>query len=383
MKLSVNVPDHIYKAILEGSGRGTLMNAFGVAEKDARFWASVVNEYGVPSDSLEEGEEVTDEKLAEENLKLYKTKIRFQDRLRIERKALRNFAKLEDYVYNSDLEILEHLKDEEKRIRTIKHVEKNNTVEGILHISDWHINSTILTNLNTFNFAKARERVAEFVYQAKKYFDAFKVTNVYVVITGDLINSDRRLDEKFAVEKSRIQAALYASDLIQQVILDLNTKYNISVVSVSGNESRLGMEHGFTDFVMSDNFDYLVHNILKRLFSNKEGVSFIDGSPGEVLFQVAGQNVLGLHGECFKKNFSGDIDRVIKKYAVYNKIVNFILFGHIHEPYISDIAARSGSLCGGDAYSNSKNYSSFASQNIHLLFDSGERHSVRIGLQFA
>ena len=81
---------------------------------------------------------------------------------------------------------------------------------------------------------------------------------MFIAITGDLINSDRRLDEMLNMSVNRSQAVFLAVDLLQQVIHDIGEDYAVSVACVTGNESRLKQEWGWTDFMASDKFGYAV-----------------------------------------------------------------------------------------------------------------------------
>ena len=71
------------------------------------------------------------------------------------------------------------------------------------------------------------------------YFKSRSITNVLLVQSGDLLNSDRRLDELLSMATNRAKATFLAVAIVQQVILDLNEHFNVSVASVTGNESRV------------------------------------------------------------------------------------------------------------------------------------------------
>jgi outer membrane usher protein FimD/PapC len=60
-----------------------------------------------------------------------------------------------------------------------------------------------------------------------------------------------------------------------------------------------------------------------------------------------------------------------------------MLFGHFHTSRITDLFARSGGICGANAYSdNQLQLSSRASQNMFLV-DSKGIHGIKVDLQHA
>ena len=71
---------------------------------------------------------------------------------------------------------------------------------------------------------------------------------------------------------SRAKATLIAVNLLRQVILDVNEEYNVDIVCVSGNESRIREDIGYTDKMITDNFDFTIFNILSFLFKDFDRV---------------------------------------------------------------------------------------------------------------
>lgn len=62
--------------------------------------------------------------------------------------------------------------------------------------------------------------------------------------------------------------------------MDVQKKFNVSILSVSGNESRVKEEYGWADVVATDNYDHTIVNMLRYLFRERR-VDFIDGDPME------------------------------------------------------------------------------------------------------
>ena len=56
----------------------------------------------------------------------------------------------------------------------------------------------------------------------KKYFKTANITNIVVAMTGDMMNSDRRLDELLNQATNRAKATFLGVDILQQAIIDIS-----------------------------------------------------------------------------------------------------------------------------------------------------------------
>ena len=81
------------------------------------------------------------------------------------------------------------------------------------------------------------------------------------------MNSDRRLDELLNAATNRSKASLLMQHLLTQAILEVrNAGYDVTIVSVLGNESRIGKEMPFSKEGLSDNYDFNIMASIKQKF---------------------------------------------------------------------------------------------------------------------
>ena len=307
---------------------------------------------------------------------------RFQDTNRIERKTFREQGRLSNALEEYEKELISLLKTHQFST-TKKQKPTKELSAAVLHISDWHLNELVDLPNNRYDFGVASKRVQKYVNIARKVFKTFNVTNVLVAMTGDMINSDRRLDELLNQATNRSQATFLAVDLIQSALLDLNKDFILKVACVSGNESRVNKDHAWSHNIMTDNYDFTIFNILKKLFEGTD-ITFLDGNPVEMVVRVGNKNVLLIHGE--QKILGGTVERGVAqlcgKYVTQGIMIDFVLFGHLHCARIGDYFARASSLVGANSYSDSGlQLISKASQNIHIMTQSSDIHSIKIDLQ--
>ncbi len=317
-----------------------------------------------------------------ENVRIAKQRQKFMDTNRVERKSFRNFARVENAVEELNSEILKVLNKHNLSQYTIVHRQnKSSDAVGILQLSDTHFNELVEMSHNRYDFPIAAKRCKWYVDQAKKYFKAFGVTNVLVAITGDILNSDRRLDEMLNEATNRSKAMFLAVQIIEQMLLDLNKDFNIIVACVTGNESRIQKDIAWTDILVTDNYDFSIFNILNYVFKGNEGIKFLHGNYAEQVINFGGKNILLVHGEQIADKAEQSVQKIKGKYASRGIIIDFVLCAHWHSCRTGDWYSRSSSMVGSNAYSDiGLQLASRASQNVHILHDN-MIDSVKIDLQ--
>ena len=320
--------------------------------------------------------EIADKEVIEENLKLAKRSQKQADLNRIKNKSFREHVRLENALVEYNKALIDILKTESLKT-TIKQHESKGKQAIIVQIADTHFNELVDLKHNKYDFEVASKRLQKFAHHIKEYATFYNVSEIFIAITGDLLNSDRRLDEKLAMSTNRAKATFLGVHLLKHFILDLNSIANVSVGCVSGNESR-AYELGWVDIVSSDNYDYVIFEMLRILLPD---INFITSGGLELVVEVNGHNVLLIHGHQLGNMQNDKIAKVISKYARNGIILDFMMCGHLHETKITDMFARSSSLVGANAYSeNALLLSSRAAQNIYIMKDN-ERHDIRIDLQ--
>ena len=320
---------------------------------------------------------IADKDIVEYNIRLAKQKQKFQDLNRIERKSFREGTRQENALVEYNTEIIKLLKRESLKTKLSK--KKHNTEAAIVvQIADTHFNELVELESNKYDFDIASKRLQKYAYKVKEYVKFHKANKVLICITGDLINSDRRLDEKLSMATNRAKATFLGVHLLKHFILDINETAEVQVCCVTGNESRVNFELGWVDMVASDNYDFTIFEMLRLLLPD---INFLRGDALELVVEINGKNMLVIHGHQLGRMDSNQVGKVISKYSAKGVIIDFIICGHLHETMIRDNIARSASLVGSNAYSeNALNLSGTAAQNIYCFTDDG-RHDIRIDLQ--
>jgi predicted phosphodiesterase len=327
----------------------------------------------------------TREDFTDEMVKLRKSKLLAQDKLRVERGAFNKNLRTLNALEELNKEVIESLKQlPRKEVKISKDTTGAKNPVGVIIISDVHFNEIINTQGNTYDFKIASKRLKKLAIRAKKYFKDNNVDQVVICFLGDLLNSDRRLSEVFNMVTNRSRAMVLGFYLLKQFIQDIRqTVSNAVIASVSGNEGRISPEEFCTsDILATYNYDYTIHEFLKIAFEKDEGVKFIDGDFAEKLLNINNSNVLILHGVSLKSDLEKSVQQMFGRYSANGVNIDYLFCGHYHSARIGDTFARCGSLCGGNSYSEGAlNLNSRASQLIGIFYPDKTNEVLRVDLQ--
>lgn len=353
-----------YKELCESHGkrvgRYVLMKEWDITESEARAFLNCVK--------LTE----TDGEIIAENVRLAKVKQKLQDKQRIERKSFREYARIENAVSALNEKFINLLEKNSFNSFNGKIYEINGTNYGMVQCSDWHINELVNLDCNTYDISIASKRIKKYVSKTIKRFKNNGVGNVLVALTGDLINSDRRNDEKLNQATNRTRAMFCCIELLKQAIEELSTHFNLHIASVAGNESRVNKDWEWSDVCVTDNYDYTIHNTLRYLFKDNKRVEFCGDCEIKKVINFGGKNILLVHGTNIAQKPDNAITRFITLHAKKGVIIDYVVFGHVHMAFASELFSRSGSPVGANSYSeDGLLLTSCASQTNYLINEDG------------
>lgn len=318
-----------------------------------------------------------DLELLTETVRLAKTNQRLQDQNRIKNKSWREQARIENAVEAYNASIVEALKEQGKALSSVSRRDGSLNPEAavlVVHLSDNHFNELVNLPTNQFDFTVAAKRLELLAQKTKLLGRAYGAQRVVIFFGGDLMNSDRRLDELLAMSTNRARATLLAVHILKQFIFDLRQQFFVDVFGVAGNESRAKENLGWVDVVATDSYDFTIYAMLQAIFNETDdpGLRFHEFQANEVVFKIHNQTFLGIHGHQIAASDQKKVQAVIGKYAAKGVNITHILCGHIHSTLIADYISRNASLVGSNAYSEEAlGFVSKASQNVHVVTTQG------------
>ncbi len=339
----------------------------------------------LPQERQDKIEEMVDEETSKEYTKLRKEAVTYKTKLNYERNAFNKKLKEVSELEELNRELIEGLK-KIKPVTLVTHkVEFDDTVDykniGIVTLSDLHFNELIDITSNKYDFNIASKRLKRLADVTKQ---TLYVDRIVILGLGDFINSDRRQSEVYNMSTNRNKATVIGFELLRQFIMDLSSQFEITIAMVSGNESRtIGEEFDTSDDIATYNYDYTIYNMLKITFQNYLNIDFVDGSFGEKVLNINGSNVLITHGVNIKSNnIQQSVSQTFGRYANMGIHLDYLFAGHYHNCNIGDIYSLSGSLCGGNSYSEGTlNFTSRASQLIGVFYPDKTNNILKVDLQ--
>ena len=318
-----------------------------------------------------------DLELLTETVRLAKGNQRLRDVQRIERKAFREHARIENAVAAYNKAIVAVLEEHGKSL--IDSPRRTGPLHAeapvvVVHISDNHWNELVNLPTNRFDFEVGAKRLALLAQKVKLQAKAHGAERVVVFFGGDLLNSDRRLDELLAMATNRARATMLAVHLYRQFLMDLRADFFVDCFGVTGNESRAKENLGWVDVVATDSYDFTIYAMLQAIFEalDDKGMRFHEFQANDVVFKIHNETFLGIHGHQIRADDQKKVQAMIGKYAAKGVNITHILCGHVHSSMISDYISRNASLVGSNAYSEEAlGFVSKAAQNIAIVTPQG------------
>ena len=247
---------------------------------------------------------------------------------------------------------------------------------GVIQITDVHANELINLPHNQYNFDVLSRRLKKLINESLAYFRFKGVENVLMAFTGDLINSDRRLDELLNQATNRAKASVIAFHLFSQAIADVSQYYPVKVVSVLGNESRVNKEMTFSNEAFSDNYDFTIMAMCREVLADNKNVTFSSIDQMESIVDFGEQKWLIAHDITKMTDKQTKTQASIGRYRLQGINIDFVIGGHIHAFRATDISCRSGSMAGSNSYNeNALNLAGRASGVCYVV--KGKSRSIQ------
>ena len=140
---------------------------------------------------------IADKEIIQHNILLQKRSQKQADLNRIKNKAFREHSRLENALVEYNKALIDLLKTESLKTTIKQHTSKGKQAI-IVQIADTHFNELVDLKNNKYDFEVASKRLQKFAHHIKEYSKFYNVSEIFVAVTGDLLNSDRRLDEKLS-----------------------------------------------------------------------------------------------------------------------------------------------------------------------------------------
>ncbi len=225
--------------------------------------------------------------------------------------------------------------------------------------------------INSYNPEAFYERMNLILSETLEYIKQNNVNHLKVFNLGDTLDGFLRNSQiwtlRYGVVESAIVYGKYMGEWLRRLTQDVIVEYH----PTSGNHTELRLLDGKKGEHAHENIDTVVNELISIKNENNPNFSLVKNKTGLILTQVAGYNVLGIHGEV--KNPA----QALKDFSdIYNTRLDYIVAGHKHHAYYENCGYRKqvlgiGSIVGSDDFSISLRKQADATANI-MAFEFGK-----------
>lgn len=251
----------------------------------------------------------------------------------------------------------------------------SNGKKMIAFLSDMHIGAIVDTDINTYNFNVALERLSQYVSKIIKEAKDNDITDIYIMNLGDVIeHASMRFSQGFNAEFTFSDQIVKASDLIIKFLMFLAREgFNLTYAGIAGNHDRITDKDKNID---GDHAVKPINEIIKVFIQNAgiKNIRFEQAKDYTHNIELNTRNFKFVHGDLDSIN---DMNLVAKHASMDGIDYDMVVMGHYHhfreiEVGFDKHVVSFGSLKGSDDYSENKlRRLASVSQGIIIVDESG------------
>ncbi len=258
-------------------------------------------------------------------------------------------------------------------------IRKKSSKDMIVCVSDIHLGLDIKNTFGTYNSDIVKDRLEKYLNEVVDIGGGCE--NVYVFLLGDLISGNIHHSVQLENRENAVQQVQKVSELLSAFVYELSKNFsNVTVASVGGNHSRIGLKD---DVLRAERLDDLIPWYMKAKLSHVQNIRIIDNEidPTIGMVEIRGCKYCLVHGDFDKYSEAG----VSKLVMLLGYKPTAVFYGHLHHCSYDDIAGvkivRSGTFSDtNDDYTVSKRICGHPSQMVCIVDDNGVKACYPVDL---
>lgn len=244
----------------------------------------------------------------------------------------------------------------------------------IVCLSDLHIGAVVNSDINTYNYEVAKERMQKYLDRIINEIKNNDITKVFVMNLGDSIEHPYMHNLSYSCEFTMSEQIVKATDLIIKFVKELSKHVPVVVSGIGGNHDRLDEDKNKS--LNGDHAVKIINEGIKNFIENSEieKVAFMEAKDYEHSIIVNGTHIKFVHGDLDSKDDKSLIAKHCSNDGLNYKL---IVMGHYHHHFITEqglgkAVVGFGSLKGADGYSEKIRRLSDPSQGFIIVDENGE-----------
>ena len=254
---------------------------------------------------------------------------------------------------------------------------KYSTKEYCLVFGDEHYGTEFeLTDLlgniiNSYSPEIFEKRMWDLFYQVIDIIKKEDINILNVYSMGDFSDGCLRVSQLMKLRYGVIDGTIKYANFISNWLNELTKYVRIRFQMTDGNHTELRMLGQPKGTFVEDNMGKIVKEFIKIRLEDNNNFTFIENPTGYIYDNLAGNIILGIHGE------TRSLEKTLKDLsAIYNTQIKYLFAGHLHHSKLEEIGINSEvinipSIIGIDPYALSLNKASNASAKL-FIFEEGK-----------
>lgn len=254
---------------------------------------------------------------------------------------------------------------------------KYSTKEYCLVFGDEHYGTEFeLTDLlgniiNSYSPEIFEKRMWDLFYQVIDIIKKEDINTLNVYSMGDFSDGCLRVSQLMKLRYGVIDGTIKYANFISNWLNELTKYVRIRFQMTDGNHTELRMLGQPKGTFVEDNMGKIVKEFIKIRLEDNNNFTFIENPTGYIYDNLAGNIILGIHGE------TRSLEKTLRDLsAIYNTQIKYLFAGHLHHSKLEEIGINSEvinipSIIGVDPYALSLNKASNASAKL-FIFEEGK-----------
>ena len=254
---------------------------------------------------------------------------------------------------------------------------KYSTKEYCLVFGDEHYGTEFeLTDLlgniiNSYSPEIFEKRMWDLFYQVIDIIKKEDINTLNVYSMGDFSDGCLRVSQLMKLRYGVIDGTIKYANFISNWLNELTKYVRIRFQMTDGNHTELRMLGQPKGTFVEDNMGKIVKEFIKIRLEDNNNFTFIENPTGYIYDNLAGNIILGIHGE------TRSLEKTLKDLSsIYNTQIKYLFAGHLHHSKLEEIGVNSEvinipSIIGIDPYALSLNKTSNASAKL-FIFEEGK-----------
>lgn len=193
--------------------------------------------------------------------------------------------------------------------------------------------------INAYSPEIFEDRMWRLLDAVRGIVDEKRIRLLHVMSMGDFCDGVLRVGQLTKLRYGVVDATVHYMEFLATWLNELSMVTRVRFYMVDGNHSELRFFNQPKGAFKDENMGKIVAAYIKARMDQNDNFEFVDGYGGMAYANIAGYNVLGVHGEM--KN----LEQGMKDLAnAYRQEIDYLVAGHLHHAAYETVGVRRGVL---------------------------------------